>query len=48
MQVTSASAKPRFAGRQPSSRGGVPRVTTWPVRNGPGKRGFPRCGVLFE
>jgi glutamyl-tRNA reductase len=48
MQVTSASAKPRFAGRQPSIRGGVPRVTTWPVRNGPGKRGFPPCGVLVE
>lgn len=31
-QVTSASAKPRFAGRQPSIRGGVPRVTTRPVR----------------
>jgi hypothetical protein len=41
LQVTSASAKPRFAGRQPSIRGGVPRVTTRPVRNGCGKRGFP-------
>ncbi|VXB22938.1 hypothetical protein ARTHRO8AJ_160092 [Arthrobacter sp. 8AJ] len=41
MQVTSASAKPRFAGRQPSIRGGVPRVTTRPVRSGCGKRGFP-------
>jgi len=26
----SASAKPRLAGRQPSLRGGVPRVKTWP------------------
>lgn len=26
--VTSASAKPRLAGRQPSNRGGVPRVMT--------------------
>ncbi len=30
--VTSASAKPRFAGRQPSFRGGVPRVTTRPYQ----------------
>lgn len=30
-KVTSASAKPRFAGRQPSFRGGVPRVKTWPA-----------------
>ena len=28
-QVMSASAKPRLAGRQPSTRGGVPRVRTW-------------------
>jgi hypothetical protein len=27
-QVMSASAKPRLAGRQPSIRGGVPRVRT--------------------
>jgi len=27
----SASDKPRLAGRQPSNRGGVPRVKTWPV-----------------
>jgi hypothetical protein len=47
-QVTSASAKPRFAGRQPSIRGGVPRVTTRPVRNGCGKRGFPLEGVLSK
>jgi len=26
----SASAQPRLAGRQPSYRGGVPRVKTWP------------------
>ena len=26
--VMSASAKPRLAGRQPSNRGGVPRVMT--------------------
>ena len=25
----SASDKPRLAGRQPSTRGGVPRVKTW-------------------
>src|SRR5690349_10739551 len=37
----SASAKPRLAGRQPSNRGGVPRVRTWPsARCGLGKRGF--------
>jgi hypothetical protein len=28
-QVMSASIKPRLAGRQPSNRGGVPRVRTW-------------------
>jgi hypothetical protein len=27
-QVMSVSAKPRLAGRQPSNRGGVPRVMT--------------------
>ncbi|KSU72692.1 hypothetical protein AS031_15600 [Pseudarthrobacter enclensis] len=44
-QVMSASAKPRLAGRQPSIRGGVPRVRTWPSGKGPdGKRG-PRCQV---
>ncbi|MDQ0800671.1 selenocysteine lyase/cysteine desulfurase [Arthrobacter sp. SLBN-112] len=47
IQVTSASAKPRFAGRQPSIRGGVPRVTTRPVRSGYGKRGFHHAGVLY-
>ena len=37
----SASAKPRLAGRQPSHRGGVPRVRTWPVvaTRRAGKRG---------
>ncbi|MBB5155725.1 selenocysteine lyase/cysteine desulfurase [Saccharopolyspora phatthalungensis] len=30
----SASIKPRLAGRQPSNRGGVPRVRTWPVVQG--------------
>ncbi|MDQ1288534.1 MAG: hypothetical protein QG622_2099 [Actinomycetota bacterium] len=29
--VMSVSAKPRLAGRQPSNRGGVPRVMTWPT-----------------
>ena len=29
-KVMSASDKPRLAGRQPSFRGGVLRVTTWP------------------
>ena len=28
-KVMSASDKPRLAGRQPSFRGGVLRVTTW-------------------
>jgi hypothetical protein len=28
-QVKSVSVKPRLAGRQPSDRGGVPRVRTW-------------------
>lgn len=31
VQVMSVSAKPRLAGRQPSNRGGVPRVMTWPA-----------------
>src|SRR6476469_2090752 len=37
----SASDKPRLAGRQPSNRGGVPRVKTWPVdaTRRAGKRG---------
>ncbi|GAA3717777.1 hypothetical protein GCM10022399_37910 [Terrabacter ginsenosidimutans] len=37
----SASDKPRLAGRQPSNRGGVPRVKTWPVdaSRREGKRG---------
>jgi hypothetical protein len=30
-QVMSASVKPRLAGRQPSDRGGVPRVMTGPA-----------------
>src|SRR6478609_6494974 len=39
-QVMSASVKPRLAGRQPSSRGGVLRVTTRSARaRGAGKRG---------
>jgi hypothetical protein len=29
-QVKSVSAKSRLAGRQPSDRGGVPRMRTWP------------------
>ena len=39
----SASDKPRLAGRQPSNRGGVPRVKTWPVdaTRRSGKRGEP-------
>jgi hypothetical protein len=39
----SASDKPRLAGRQPSNRGGVPRVKTWPVdaTRRAGKRGEP-------
>ena len=39
----SASDKPRLAGRQPSYRGGVPRVKTWPVdaTRRAGKRGEP-------
>src|SRR5690606_32396955 len=41
-QVTSASVKPRLAGRQPSIRGGVPRVMTRPDTNRcTGKRGPP-------
>ena len=38
-QVTSASVKPRLAGRQPSVRGGVPRVMTRSGTTVPGKRG---------
>jgi hypothetical protein len=42
-QVMSASIKPRLAGRQPSNRGGVPRVRTWLSGKRPdGKRG-PQC-----
>lgn len=35
----SISDKPRLAGRQPSFRGGVPRVMTWLTPTGGGKRG---------
>jgi len=39
-QVMSASAQPRLAGQQPSFRGGVLRVTTWPTSSSAsGKRG---------
>jgi hypothetical protein len=35
----SISDKPRLAGRQPSFRGGVPRVMTWLTSLDEGKRG---------
>ena len=43
-QVMSASAKPRLAGRQPSYRGGVPRVKTGPVAPCDGQARAPRRG----
>ena len=38
-QVMSVSDKPRLAGRQPSNRGGVPRVKTWRTAPAVRKRG---------
>ena len=43
----SASAWPRFAGRQPFSRDGVPRVTTWPRATDPGNRGALGSGGII-
>ena len=41
-QVKSSSAKPRLVGRQPSTRGGVPRVKTRPIaESAMSKRGPP-------
>jgi hypothetical protein len=37
----SASVKPRLAGRQPSNRGGVPRVMTWPFGISPAASAGP-------
>ena len=42
--VMSASAKPRLAGRQPSIRGGVPRVRTW--LSGKGRTASAARGAL--
>jgi hypothetical protein len=44
----SVSVKPRLAGRQPSNRGGVPRVMTWLTAEVAEASAGPRLGPGTE
>jgi hypothetical protein len=44
----SVSVKPRLAGRQPSNRGGVPRVMTWLTAEVAEASAGPRLGPKYR